>query len=782
VRLIILLVLAGSGSLARATEYQPGTQPRTTPAGSLQAGDNVLPPSLQLERASYCLDCHQFGVVSGASTSPGALWLGTMMANAARDPLMYAALAIANQDVPGIGGDYCLRCHSPAGFTAGHTTPNPGNPPNNYPCHSYVMDSPDQCRCIDGPCTIKDECRETPDRIANGYCVVAFDDRIDPNFKGHPAVPGKHQFEPYEQTPTQDSVGDTLDVFDDTEGLNCGFCHRVDPAIAFTRKSGGNYHLSTDSTQQVGWATPRSRRFGPYGNQYTNCTNSNTNTPAIDCAGGTPHGHDIGNSTLHTQSEFCGQCHDVTNPILNRLSTAGVDMGFKMPIERTFSEWQASDFGKPANAAFKTCQGCHMPKPSAPGGVCTASDDPVRFPYARNRPGVEDAHQHMFTGGNVWLPNVFANVMPPMNPDAGAGAGDPQWFFDLINGANRQAAYLAVAQEATATLQSAATLAITNPPAGTTAGGMFSFGVRVTNNTGHKLPTGYPEGRRMWLQVIAGVPGEMGADPFFQSGAYDDTTGVLTKDAQAKIYEVELSVAGKTAPPNPPEFHFVGNQIVWKDNRIPPAGFDPTLDATTWPEIAPVGATYPTDGNGHLVNYDDTPYTVAVPPFATGNVMVTVRLVYQTTSKDYIDFLRSANTTNGRGQDMTRIWQNHGRGPWVEMASTTFMVNNTAPCVPTTEICDGKDNDCDGVVDNGDVCVDLSVPPDDLSAPPPDDMAMTMDDGGNDQTDMMLARPKPTGCGVSVAGADWSDLGPLGILIAGALLVARRWRFARRES
>ena len=25
--------------------------------------------------------------------------------------------------------------------------------------------------------------------------------------------------------------------------------------------------------------------------------------------------------------------------------------------------------------------------------------------------------------------------------------------------------------------------------------------VRVTNKSGHKLPTGYPEGRRMWLEV-----------------------------------------------------------------------------------------------------------------------------------------------------------------------------------------------------------------------------------------------------------------------------------------
>ena len=35
----------------------------------------------------------------------------------------------------------------------------------------------------------------------------------------------------------------------------------------------------------------------------------------------------------------------------------------------------------------------------------------------------------------------------------------------------------------------------------TTPGGELVVRTKVTNLTGHKLPTGYPEGRRMWLQV-----------------------------------------------------------------------------------------------------------------------------------------------------------------------------------------------------------------------------------------------------------------------------------------
>ena len=44
----------------------------------------------------------------------------------------------------------------------------------------------------------------------------------------------------------------------------------------------------------------------------------------------------------------------------------------------------------------------------------------------------------------------------------------------------------------------------------------------MTNNTGHKLPTGYPEGRRMWLNLRAyDDDGEL----IYESGAYDPATG-----------------------------------------------------------------------------------------------------------------------------------------------------------------------------------------------------------------------------------------------------------------
>ena len=48
-------------------------------------------------------------------------------------------------------------------------------------------------------------------------------------------------------------------------------------------------------------------------------------------------------------------------------------------------------------------------------------------------------------------------------------------------------------------LQKAATLEITEA----NQAGLPGVSVRVINETGHKLPSGYPEGRRIWINLKA---------------------------------------------------------------------------------------------------------------------------------------------------------------------------------------------------------------------------------------------------------------------------------------
>ncbi|HWE26725.1 MAG TPA: hypothetical protein VHB97_01930, partial [Polyangia bacterium] len=201
------------------------------------------------------------------------------------------------------------------------------------------------------------------------------------------------------------------------------------------------------------------------------------------------------------------------------------------------------------------------------------------------------------------------------------------------------------------------------------AGQAFSFTLRTTNKTGHKLPTGYPEGRRMWLMVTATTSD--GAT-LLDSGDYDATTGILTRDAQLKIYEIALGAAGTAPTAYPQAFHFARNQIVYADNRIPPSGFDTT--AANFDEMAPVPATLYPASNGKLPNWDDTTYTITLPPDASGALTVTAQLVYQTMSKDYVEFLAAENSSNARGSDLMQVWTNHDRAPFVVMATASFAV------------------------------------------------------------------------------------------------------------
>jgi hypothetical protein len=102
---IAVLLVAG---IAAA---DPGTQPHEL--------DNTNPPE---NTEAKCHACHAGGTDDdGKYFRPWDTWAGTMMAQAARDPLFLAALTVAEQDSPGIG-NLCWRCHSPQGFVKGNAS------------------------------------------------------------------------------------------------------------------------------------------------------------------------------------------------------------------------------------------------------------------------------------------------------------------------------------------------------------------------------------------------------------------------------------------------------------------------------------------------------------------------------------------------------------------------------------------------------------------------------------------------------------------------------------
>lgn len=409
---------------------------------------------------------------------------------------------------------------------------------------------------------------------------------------------------------------DTPDAYSDYSGLTCHFCHRNLAQGPGGAAMPGNGAAWLDDSDCNGAGEPCRR--GPY-------TYAALQPP-----------HAWAYSPLHTQSAMCGQCHDVTSPDtgsgpLKTLRLAdGTDTGVPFPIERTYSEWQRSAFADAANG--QTCQDCHMPMSDDPAATACSS------PGFHSGPGVVAVHS--FVGGNTWIPGVLKGEYSDTSGVAGS------W-----GGIGREASFDQTIEWARQLLQQAATLQATitqlSEPGASTAGNI-ELQVKVINHSGHKLPSGYSEGRRAWLNVRVY---DRNGTLVGESAAYDPATALLTRDAQARVYEVLQGIwnhrgtgaCDTTDAASRPMFHFALGDCIAKDNRIPPLGFRPaTVADPQGYEVRPVGATYPetAPGSGILVNHDLVPYQFSLPAGAPGPFTVQARLYYQTASREYVEFLR----------------------------------------------------------------------------------------------------------------------------------------------
>jgi hypothetical protein len=345
----------------------------------------------------------------------------------------------------------------------------------------------------------------------------------------------------------------------DREGVQCAVCHRSidasrpplsDPAAPYV----GNAQLFFE----IGTATEVSYH-GPY---------EDSRTPA--------HGafrDPFGNAP----SRLCGQCHQLENPYENLYDAEGRDTGRPFPLDTTYEEWKQSAYATGPEA--RSCTDCHMPREAGMLPIATGAAD---------RP---DPSRHDLVGGNEWGPALLKAAFPGLRDDA----------YDRSRVA---------AQE---NLRAAAKLEIRSLPAEANLGGEVELGVRVTNLTGHKLPTGYADGRRVWLE-IAVVDGQGAVT--VQSGAYDLAKAHLDEDPQLRLYEAVHGRDGRPAD------HIVLHRQILRDTRIPPRGFSPTL------ATLPIGPISFSDGRGGFVAHDDAVFRLKLPDTA-GPATVRARLFYQ---------------------------------------------------------------------------------------------------------------------------------------------------------
>ena len=639
--ILVVSLLAAIGLFAQPTTVKedplvrmPGSQP--APEGSVS-----------LEGPGRCLNCH-----GGYNTAvePGFNWQGSMMAQASRDFLFFACLTTAAQDSQWAIGrpnatDICLRCHFPKGWVEGRSEPT----------NATAMTGDDW------------------NGVQCDFCHTAFDPFFEDTFSG--AREGFDWLAYWDETNASDTPSSPA----------AAETHAADAAEAAGLQlfNGQPFHSNNQP-----W-TPNENASG----QYYLSTGSEKRASFADAAAR----HQMLYSRYHKSKYFCATCHDVSNPILANLTLGGVgvnetqaDFGAGRTlytednpaysyfhVERTFSEFMLSDYGQPGgaptNPEFRAqgapdilnaakCQDCHMRDVVGVGcdknGVPVRPDDSIEHPTS-GQP------LHDLTGGNVWVSTVLASsVAGSPNYDSfndqKLNQGPAVLTLDLGQGLGLDAAaMLAGADRARQQLGLAATIKELSYDAAT---GQLRF--LVQNNSGHKLISGFPEGRRMFVNIKASSGGSL----IWEANPYDAAAGTLKglsypyqpgfgmpDPAPLGAVEVYLDELVYEAKPSSLDltgeqktFHFALATDRYKDNRIPPKGFriaeaEARLSRPVW--AGAVNDAYFTSAE-YAGGYDEV--TLTIP---TGADSVEVSLYYQTTSREYMEFLR--DEINGNLDNIT---------------------------------------------------------------------------------------------------------------------------------
>lgn len=286
-----------------------------------------------------------------------------------------------------------------------------------------------------------------------------------------------------------------LPTDDEKGGVICDFCHSV---RATTGIGNAPYILSPGNAEAMDGGT----KYGPF----------NDSPETI---------HKNQYSELHTRSEFCGGCHDVSH--------AGNDL----PIEQTYTEWRQSPYNTTDQNTTVHCQDCHMRQ--RPGFPCTGSTerpDNPGFASPEIMGGKKRPHiwTHYFVGGSA-IP-----ISLPPNSEL-----QPQMAIER--------------------LKNAATLEIVVDPV-SKKGDLLRFQVNIMNTgCGHYLPTGLTEMRQMWLEIsVTDTEGKL----VYQHGKVDEKGNI--KSNTTVYHTVFGDESGKQT------LHVWAATHIISDNRIPPKG------------------------------------------------------------------------------------------------------------------------------------------------------------------------------------------------------------------
>ncbi len=423
---------------------------------------------------------------------------------------------------------------------------------------------------------------------------------------------------------------------DDFNGISCDLCHRAYEDMAVPA---GNARYVIDDVEA---APGEVAKRGPW----------------VYEPGATPP-HAVADGSHQASSRLCGTCHDVTTP-RERVDENGTPLGMLFNEQRTYSEWTRSVFAV-VGPDFRSCQDCHMPAVDDVAGCNTNSQDGLTHPTG--------ARRHDLVGANRFVLAILKDLY-------GSGGANEVYdvWFDLSMDRMDEL------------LRTSATLEVVAPTAVDLSRGIDIWSVTVTNETGHKLPTGYSEGRIMWIEVVARYHG----NTVYSSGQFDQILGIQ-QDEQLRTY-VAIAEESSTGA----ELHLLRNDRWVLDTRIPPRGLTQHI------ETDPVGTRYVLQGDGTWPNSDTHAYAFlprddvvdATPEDASDDTLeLSTRLLYLVNTPEYIEFLAAENRTNEAGNVVLELFEARGGAVPVELASWTASIPVTGLAMPVLDTTAGVDED-----------------------------------------------------------------------------------------
>jgi hypothetical protein len=377
------------------------------------------------------------------------------------------------------------------------------------------------------------------------------------------------------------------------DGVSCTLCHQIKPDNLGTASSfTGQYEIDTTTF------SPDRSLFGPYRRPVRNPMQQNTGFLPTDHA----PGRQLADST------HCGSCHTLYTPSQEADGTYIKEF----PEQTTYLEWEHSQFNQ-------TCQDCHLPE--AVGSV-VISNRPRRL-AARSPFG-----QHHYVGGNSFMVNLLKNNAADLGVTADATHLDATISRTL-----------AQLQQNTPTVTASASL--------TGTGDRLKVTVDVANLAGHKFPSGLPS-RRAWLHVTVS---DTGGNIIFESGRplgdgsidgndadinpadFEPHYDEITSSGQVQIYEpVMRNNDGEVTYTLLRAWEYI------KDNRLLPAGFNKNkADSDIGVYGGAAGDANFKGGSDQIV------YDLEVPS-ASGELTVTVELLFQTLSYPFVADLAKTET------------------------------------------------------------------------------------------------------------------------------------------